>query len=42
MTHGKKVIVLVADGRPPLSFTRSEVVKIQAADCNRIKCSWFN
>lgn len=44
MTHVRKVIVLVADGRSPLSFTRSEaeVVKIQAAGCNRVKYSWFN
>ena len=42
MTHVRKVIVLVADGRSPLSFTRSEVVKIQAAGFNRVKYSWFN
>ena len=42
MTYGKKIIVLVADGRAPLSFTHSEVVKIQAAGCNRVKYSWFN
>ena len=42
MTYGKKIIVIVDDGRPPLSFTRSEVIKTQAAGCNRIKCSWFN
>ena len=42
VTHGRNVIVLVADGRSPLSFTRSEVVKIQAAGCNRVKYSWFN
>ena len=29
MTYGRKIIVIVADGLPPLSFTRSEVVKTQ-------------
>ena len=42
VTYGKKIIALVADGRPPLSFTRFEVVKTQAVGCNRIKYSWFN